>query len=302
MNFLKRIGYGWLLFTESFFSIFNQHTNLTKIARLILLAVFLLFSIAHMASIALPILDYLQTQHIPVASNVSVFLRIFYIIMSLGGLLPLFVFSSMYAALYIYFSAFLQKQNLTLRAVFERVIPHMGYILLWVLINGVIRDLITRSAHMLPSWSYTLSSAITVPIIDILLLWSWMSLFVLTSIVLDNAGIIRALKTSIRVALQKTPELIGFVLWSITIGFLLLLFVGFVLAFLNLEYIPWFVRIFGWYGVTLLFALLLFAYALFIVVLYLSSTGRLVSGLGDRRLQEYFSQQAQQNTPTVLQD
>lgn len=292
MNFLSRIGYGWLLLSESFFSIFKQHTNLVKAAALLCVVPFVLFLLFGVPAVAFTSWSLLVLSWIAF----FVLFAVLYII---------------YAALYEYFAAFVQERRLTLKAAFRAVMPYIGYILLWLLIDSVVRNVFERIANILPSWSYTLSQAevtngnpitttamVSIRVGDLLkVLWSLVSFFVLPSIVLDSMGIIEALRVSATLAFKKLPEFIGFVLWNIVVGIWPVLCVALILAYPT----PALLRTFVLYGTALFFATLVIAYALFTVVLYLSSTGRSVSGFSPR-LQQYLAQQSGQDTMPTLQE
>ena len=290
MNFLKRIGYGWLLISESFFSIFNQHTNLIKIAALICALLIVLFVMA-----SVPVL----------ASSM--------VLIALGGIAIFIVSILLYiiqAALYYYFNVFLQEgRRLTLEAAIDAITPKAGYILLWLLLDNTVYSLFIYILGASSWWKILSSIGVrnnTYPLTALSLIgsllqlfWAWLSFFVLASIVLDNTGIIEALRTSALLALKKIPEFIGFLLWNI-VGIWPLGLAGLTLSF-YVQHVPWFFKIPILYCIALFFIILYFTYALFTVALYLSSTGRSVSGFSPR-LQDYFAQQSQHTTTPVLRE
>lgn len=244
MNFLKRVGYGWLLMSESFFSIFSQHTQLVKAAALLCLVPVLFFIFENTVTTSL-----FAILHVGDILGLLLFITIAFVLYA-------FIFT-VFAALYYYFAAFLQNRRVLFNAAYQAVMANVSQIQLWMLLTAFVRGIIPGSARG-----------------GVLhLLWSWVTFFVLLIIVIDNTTIADALRKSALLAYKRIPELIGFGLWNLVVGLwsLLLGAVG-IGAPVHLLF-----KVAVLYFAALFALILLIAHSLFAVALYLVSAGQTIT-------------------------
>ena len=277
MGFLGRIGRGWLLMSQSFSSIYRQHSKLLRAAVLIcavpLLIALVIFALLGQFTGGVPIVKLF-----PLEPYIDKYASVLLGVGILVGVLVLVISIIVFMALYYYFAAFLQGNRVSFTAAFQAITPKIPRVLLWALFDILVGIIISYSTSKMPLLYTVLYT-----------FWSWISLWVIPILAIENTGILDALSRSVSVAFKTLGDVVGATLWTLFVIIAPVSITTFVVArvathvnILTHTAAGIVFALIGIYVLALLFLIFTLAMNLFNVALYVLSTGHQVTEFSPR--------------------